>query len=142
MEPKISVENPPHGIRELCELAFNLEGLKPCWTFGDTIYNPHKGALDRALLVHEVTHMKQQQDTPVAWWHKYLQDEHFRYEQELEAYKNQYIVYTQEIKDKNALFRALYSLATDLSGPMYGNVVSKQRALSLIKNKKLSTQNA
>lgn len=130
---KILVEDPPFNIRALCEEVFDLSGLQPCWTFADTLYNPHNGRIDKALFAHEGTHSIQQGDTPVKWWMQYLEDPAFRFAQELEAYRVQYKVLQEELKDRNALYRALVAIASDLSGKMYGNMCPTTEAMRLIR---------
>ena len=132
---KISTENPPHNIRELCEVNFDLKNKKPVFTFGDTIYNPHNGVLDIALLEHEKLHSIQQGKKPVEWWYRYFQESEFRFDQELEAYRVQYKVASKNIKGKNQHFEFLKMIAKDLSDGMYGNTCSFYKAMELIKNK-------
>jgi len=77
------------------------------------------------LLVHENTHLRQQQRiSPVVWWEKYFSDMYFRLSQEVEAYHNQYL-YNKEI---------LNEIARDLSSPLYGSICTYKQALALIKN--------
>lgn len=129
---KISPENPPHNIRELCEVTFDIDCKDIVFTFEDTIYNVHTD-LDHGVIAHEATHTKQQSDAPVEWWDIYLHDADFRFSQELEAYRAQYKVYQKQTKDREVLFKHLYRLATDLSGPIYGFVCTRQEAMRLIK---------
>ena len=60
------------------------------FTYGDTIYNPSGRPIPDHLIAHEARHFKQQGNDPAAWWDKYLVDKEFRFEQEAEAYANQY----------------------------------------------------
>ncbi len=57
--------------------------------YGDTIYNPSKRKLTPDIEYHESIHSKQQGDTPDIWYAKYLTDNSFRLDQELEAYSKQ-----------------------------------------------------
>ena len=131
---KYSFENPPFKIRELSEENFDLKKVLPVWTYGDTIYNPHQQIINRVLLEHEKIHQKQQGDKPAGWWHKYFNDDKFRFEQELEAYRHQYQFVKSFIKGRNDLFNFLKAIAGDLSGSMYGNMCSLQEAIAMIKN--------
>lgn len=130
---KISTDNPPHNIRELCEEVFDLTGKIPVWTFRDTIYNPHNAPIDKPLAAHEATHCLQQGDSPATWWDRYFTDEQFRFEQEVEAYRNQYQEAKKHIKDRNQLYRYLRVLAGDLASPMYGSICTVQQAIDKIK---------
>jgi len=105
------------------------------FTYGDIIYYPYmKRAIPDHLIVHEKTHSRQQGNNPAEWWDKYLADTNFRLDQELEAYQKQYAYYVA--KNHNLKDRAwfLEAIAGDLSGAMYGNLITKLDAMELIKN--------
>lgn len=104
-------------------------------TYGDTIYNPSGQALPTHLIEHEETHRDQQGNDPDGWWGRYLVDPYFRTEQEAEAYGNQYVFICDKVKDRNHRARILNELASKLSGPTYGKVLSHVAALALIKKK-------
>ncbi|RLF07585.1 MAG: hypothetical protein DRJ64_02660 [Thermoprotei archaeon] len=106
------------------------------FTYGDTIYNPANGHIDRALEKHEAVHSRQQGDEPDVWWAKYIASEDFRLSQEVEAYQTQYREKKQMIKDKNQLFRYANQLATDLSSNLYGKVINHQDAMTAITSTK------
>lgn len=108
-------------------------GKNVIFTFGNTIYNPSGGDIDLPLMAHEQTHSIQQENIgPEEWWKKYLSDNNFRLEQELQAYKIQYKYYCNVIKDRNARYKFLNRIASDLSSEVYGNLISKSDALSKI----------
>lgn len=103
------------------------------FTYGDTIYAPYiYFELPIELFVHEETHMKQQNHEPKLWWGKYLASPDFRLEQELEAYRNQYHYFLKH-NDRNKAYFLLRRIAEDLASEMYGNIVSFDEAISLIK---------
>jgi hypothetical protein len=103
------------------------------FTYGDTIYSPTTQEISRNLEVHEAVHMRQQGDDPAGWWERYLLDDEFRLSQEVEAYHEQYKFVQQDVKDRNLRTRFLMKIAADLSGPMYGNIVTHRQALNMIK---------
>jgi hypothetical protein len=117
------------------QAAFGLDKNAPIvFTYGDRIYNPTSGNVDDALVAHEETHCIQQAKIGIErWWDEYLKNPHFRMEQEIEAYRRQYKFAKAKIKDRNMVSRFLVSIARDLSGPMYGNVVNFQEAMKIIK---------
>jgi len=123
---KIINEFPPNYKK--IEKVFNLSGITPVFTYGDTIYNPHKCIIPRDLIIHEETHMRQQY-YPTEWWDRYLIDPTFRLEQELEAYRNQFKFYRGAVK---GWMPFLKRIASDLSGRMYGNIISYQDAFNAI----------
>lgn len=102
------------------------------FTYGNKLYNPHKGHVDEHLMKHEETHARQQGDDPAAWWKKYLSDPEFRLQQEAEAYGRQYRSFAVH-HDRNKVFFFLHGIAYDLSSGIYGNIISLEEAKKLIK---------
>lgn len=86
------------------------------------------------LLAHEGCHVKQQETVGGAkrWWKRYLTDDHFLLEVEIEAYKEQYRFMAKYIKDRNERFRYATRLATALASPQYGSLISQSEALRCI----------
>lgn len=121
---KILLEKPPKHVWEGAHKCFDLSGKRPIFTYGNTIYNPHEGVIDDALVAHEEVHMKQQGSDPDAWWERYFEDPQFRYEQEAEAYKAQYRFARRVTNNRERLAKALHIWASDLSSPMYGSVAT------------------
>ncbi len=103
------------------------------FTYGDTIYAPNGVPIPDHLLAHEEVHAFQQAN-PDEWWEKYLTDVNFRLEQETEAYQMQYRAFCKHHKDKNARFRFLHSVTTDLSSKIYGSIISYNAAIIAIKS--------
>jgi len=137
-------------------------GMQPSegtlYAYGDKIYNPSGGEIPPDLIVHEEKHIKQQYDlAPIIkhgeagpstetpdrdleqgaeiWWKRYVEDEYFRLEQELQAYAAQFRYVCKFQKDRNARSKILLNYAAVLSGPMYGNMVSHMGAYEMIKDK-------
>jgi len=130
----ISKEKPPQWI---------LDAVKEKWgvvwestvifTYGDII-STSSGSMTEDLIAHEQTHVRQQKAMGAdLWWKRYLEDDEFRYSQELEAYRNQYQWLVKNIKDRNEVFKYLEHYARSLSGAMYGNMVQYSVAFKLIK---------
>lgn len=130
---KIVNQFPPRY--EEIKKAFNLDPKSPIvFTVGETIYNPMGCVIDEPLMKHEETHFLQQTDTGIDyWWDRYLTDPKFRFYQELSAYQKQYQLAKRVIKDRESLHRFLWNISRDLSGPMYGNIINFQEAMSKIK---------
>lgn len=106
------------------------------FTYAPHIYSPSGSDLDRALIRHEETHLKQQNSDPAQWWDRYLKDPQWRLEQELEAYQAQFKKAKQVFRVKKVIENLLHNIATDLSGDLYGNIISYGEAKKLIKNRK------
>jgi hypothetical protein len=129
---KIIIDYPPNI--EQIDKVFNVKNTKGIvYAYGDVLYNPDNGVIDVPLIAHEQTHTIQQGDSPEEWWVKYLNDSEFRLSQEIEAYRNQYIKYCDLVKDKNKRFNFLRKIASDLSSPMYGNIIKLEEALKVLK---------
>lgn len=127
-------QNPPN--HKAIAKRFNIKGRNNIvYTYGDKLYVPGGDgiAIDPHLMKHEETHVKQQAEIGVeAWWDKYLTDDNFRFIQELEAYRNQYR--SMNVLPLNQRLAYLDHIATDLSGPMYGDMLSKDEAIQVITN--------
>lgn len=112
---------------------FNLKGKIVVFTYGDILYNPYNGDIPDHLLAHEQIHAEQQKKFPIveAWWDKYMADDKFRLDQEVEAYRAQY-QYASAYMSKKLLQNLLIKIATDLSSPVYGSMINYETAKSLI----------
>lgn len=83
-----------------------------------------KGHIQPHLLIHEQTHLNQQEKIGVIeWWKKYFNDPDFRISQEIEAYHNQY-------KYNPAIIN---EIARDLSSSLYGSIINYKSAMASIK---------
>ncbi len=131
MAMKIVYDYPPNYTDIL--VRFGLLNESVIFTYGDTIYSPTAQEIPPHLEVHEKVHMHQQGNDPASWWERYLLEDEFRLSQEVEAYHEQYQFVRQDVKDPNRRTRLLMKIASDLSGPMYGNIVTHRQALNMIK---------
>jgi len=88
---KISTEKPPQWILDAVKSQWNVDWeSNVIFTYEDTI-STSSGEMSEDLIAHEQTHIRQQAEMGAdVWWKRYLEDDQFRYEQELEAYQNQY----------------------------------------------------
>lgn len=101
--------------------------------YGDTIYAPHlQGSLPPHLIVHEETHFAQQRAAggPEAWWRRYIDDPQFRLEQELEAYRAQWVAISVLPRAKRR--ELLAHICKSLASRMYGGLVTKDQARALV----------
>ena len=129
----IKREKPP--VWDKLVKAFGVEWGTICVAYDKDIYCGDKANLSTDVIVHESVHLARQEKDPVQWWENYMKNKEFRFTEELIAYHTQYDYLKDNVKDKNQLARFLFNLARDLSGPMYGSVVSHSEALRLIKMK-------
>lgn len=127
-------EKPPVWL--LLKMAFPKADLdRVVVAFGNKIYVPF-GSTDLSgdLIAHEETHLKQQKHSAAVawvWWQKYIISKSFRRTQELEAYRVQY----QYLRrwNKHEAHAGLLQMVRDFSSEMYGNIITADEALKLIK---------
>lgn len=82
------------------------------------------------LYVHEMVHLKQQQEIGLTnWVYDFLEYPAKRLEYELEAYRAQ----IRSIKDRNHKTRVRFQSAQNLSSDLYGSIISFSDALELLK---------
>lgn len=103
------------------------------FTYGYKLYVPGGKSVevDKHLLIHEETHAAQQTAMGVEkWWEQYLSEPQFRLVNEVEAYRNQYrSMGSLSLRQRKGY---LDHIVKDLSGAMYGNVVSPEYAYRLV----------
>jgi len=125
------VQSYPPNYKEICQRIPAVKKNKYIiFTYGDTIYNPAGIQLRSDIIVHERVHIERQTD-PVAWWSQYLVDPAFRMQEELVAYQTQY-EYIVKCYNRSLRRKLLSAIASDLSGSMYGNMITKEQAIKLI----------
>lgn len=103
------------------------------FTYGYNIHSIRQLTPD--LLVHEMVHVRQQTTGPLSpdeWWERYLEDSDFRLAQETEAYKEQVVFLRKVVKNREDVAKQVHRIAQLLSGPIYGNLISYQQAMSAI----------
>jgi hypothetical protein len=128
------VQGFPPNIEKI-KAKFNLTGKSPIFCWGEIIYYPGGTELPEHLIVHESVHSEQQKEAggPEIWWAQYLDDPGFRLSQEGTAYRAQY-QFIKAHDSRQVRRQMLKFFATDLSSPMYGNLVSHDEAIKLIEN--------
>jgi hypothetical protein len=101
-------------------------------TYGDTIYCKWK--VKEPKLTHEKVHIKQQKEMGVdEWWDKYLSDEQFRLQQELEAYKAEIEWIKENVKGFVLKDKMISKIIMDISSDMYGGIISFNKAKNKLK---------
>lgn len=128
---KIVNANPPN-YEQICKAipAVRLNrGI--IFTYGAILYVPSGVEIPDHLMAHEETHTVQQGWDVDKWWDRYLTDTEFRLQQEVEAYQNQYAVLLDKYSRQQRRF-ILSKISEDLSGAMYGKLISKDYAKTLI----------
>lgn len=121
--------------------AFPVKGVPGViYAYGDRIYAPgSKGDLPSWILAHEEVHGRQQKDNcPFCleacvkdWWAEYITGYQFRLEQEIPAHRAEWQSYQSDGYDNHG-YDYLDRIAARLSGPLYGNLISKEGAIEEI----------
>lgn len=116
-----------------CKDRFGVEWGDVIITYYPKIHTPIQ--LTEAKLVHELTHLKQQEEYIGGvkdWWARYLQDDEFRLSQELEAYRQEVVWIMENIRDRSKRYFLIRQIRKDLSSSIYGGLVSFEEATKLL----------
>lgn len=132
---KILIADPPNIEAIKARFAIRPED-RVIFTYGDTIYNPggHPIEQNPDLIAHEEVHTRQQGSDPAGWWERYLIDDSFRLNQEIEAYRVQYRKFKTMTRDRQAIALLAHNIAKVLSGHIYGNIIDYYEARQRIKS--------
>jgi len=129
---KIKHKRPPNYDEIIKHFPAVADMSGVIFTYGDTLYVPSGNDIPDHLMKHEETHQRQQEELGKdVWWEYYFDNPNFRLMQEVEAYRNQY-AHIKEHSNRQSRRQLLQQLAKDLSRPMYGNLVSREKAKKLI----------
>lgn len=110
----------------------DVQGVVYC--YGDAIYNPFGIDVPKWIVDHEIVHSARQGDDPAGWWVTYIADPKFRFDEELLGHIEEYRSFCAEYSRNRAARRTyLTAIAKRLAGPVYGNIVSVDRAKAMIK---------
>ena len=114
--------------------AFPMDKFtRAIFCYGSTIYNPSGGAISEALVEHEAVHEAQQGSSINEWWRAYIVDPAFRLAQEIPAHQREYEVFCETARDRVARRLYLSNISRRLASPLYGNLITLDRARTLIK---------
>lgn len=104
------------------------------FSWGDSIYNPSAGTIPKQILAHEAVHgQRQLVDGIEKWWKLYIEEETFRFQEELPAHQEEYKVYCTMTNDREQRARYLHRIACRLAGELYGRCCSYMDARKQIK---------
>jgi len=103
------------------------------FVFKDTIFTNNEISYD--ILAHEGKHLAQQNKIGAKKWIKrYLKEDSFRLIQEIEAYRHQ-LKTVRKTGDRQEYAHILIECAMNISSKLYGNIITYQEALKLLKQK-------
>lgn len=129
--PEVVNENPPN-IEEIAK-HFPI-GRHVVYAYGNKIFNPNHLVLRPSILLHEQVHLNQQGDNPEGWWHRYIEEPQFRLDQEFEAHLAEYrAMLYHATSNRHEQRAALKVVARKLASPLYGKLISVQKAARALK---------
>lgn len=106
------------------------------FSWGDTIFNPSGEEIHRSLIAHEMIHLTRQGLAPgsalARWWQDYLTDPAFRFEEEKLAHIAEFGWWRLHSSGRIRNL-ALDFIAGRLSGPLYGRMISRPQAETLLR---------
>lgn len=92
-----------------------------------------KNDVEPQKLIHEKVHLDRQAGIGNdVWWTCYLEDPAFRLQEEKLAYKAEAVFLKKYIKDREIVFHMLRELASNMASDIYGRMVTKEEALTLL----------
>lgn len=126
-----SKEKPP--VYDECVKRFGVNWKRGViFTYGNTIHCRY--TISEQKIAHELTHVTQQKIIGTeTWWQRYFNDVDFRLSQELEAYENEVRWVRSNIINRRLQQQTLEEIVFDLSGSMYGNIITREEAKKLLK---------
>lgn len=115
-----------------------LKAKFPCgpatiFSFGPVIYRPNRQPISPHIMEHENVHGQRQTDIGLeTWWRRYIDESAFRFEEELVAHRREYKVFCTINTRAVAQSRQLDIIAKRLAGPLYGSLISVERAKGML----------
>ncbi len=84
--------------------------------------------------IHEEVHLKRQAEIGnEIWWKSFIESDQFRLEEEVLAYRAEVSFLKKNIKNREVIFHMTRELALALSSDIYGNIISPQDALKMLR---------
>lgn len=132
----------PPNYAEIAE-RFPVKGRPMLFAWGGTIYATNGAAVPGHKMRHEAIHGARQScylgegsqgshDRLVNWWRRYLDDPVFRLNEEVPAHVAEYLALCETGSGRAARRRALAEVSKQLASPLYGGLISCERARRVI----------
>lgn len=122
MKQQIVIGQYPPNYPAIIEAFPSARRSGVIFSYGDKIYAPKASAenITEHLRAHEAVHGERQIKMGVErWWHMYIIDVKFRYQEELLAHRAEYLSMTYGA-NRNQRRAALKMIAGRLASPLYG----------------------
>lgn len=128
--PLREINDRPPNFEAIAAVFPGAHGEGVIFAYGNAIYNPNNTEIPPYLWAHERVHCERQLDIGVeVWWDRYLTDGQFRYHEELLAHRAEWKSMKDNIHHRHHRRKMLKLLAERLAHPLYGRMVSKEKAL-------------
>lgn len=116
---KIEWFNPPN-YADIVKVLPAVARRTCIFTYGDTIFNPHKIDILPPIHAHELEHCNRQGGAPGLWWQRYLADPAFRFTEELYGHVAEYRALTRMAGVSRHIRRgAHHAILQKLGDPLY-----------------------
>lgn len=130
---QVVIDQPPNYAEIVARFpAVGQYQRKVIFAVGDVIYNPRRMEISPALFVHEGVHGHRQGANPFEWWKRYLDDDEWRFAEEMVAHVAEYEA-TVAGAGRQVRRRAFKQVASKLASPIYEFQMNTKRATQLMK---------
>lgn len=124
------IKDYPPNYSEIVQAFPQVLKQRVIFAYAPYIYAPHSTEIAPELIAHEKVHIARQMDGGVQeWWYLYIEDPEFRYEEELLAHVEEYKTVLASTQNRNIRRSALKIIAKKLSAPLYGRMMTPEKAL-------------
>jgi hypothetical protein len=110
----------------------HARGAKILYCWGTTIYASNGAICGPEKVAHETIHAIRQGDDVEGWWWRYIADAAFRFAEEVPAHIAEYIFLCDSESGRAARRRNLARIASALASPLYGRLVTAEKAKRVI----------
>lgn len=125
----------PPNYRAILEVFPGASRPGVIFAYDDTIYVPSGSDLPPSLIEHEKIHLfRQRKSGPDMWWHLYLTNPSFMYNEEVLAHAAEYKFIAANAPSRQVRRSSLKMVSKRLSGGLYGAGITRTKAEADILN--------
>ena len=129
------IDSRPPNFAQIVKAFKGAERPGVIFAYAPDIYAPGAKDLPQSLIAHELVHICRQEAMGVElWWDKYIEDEDFRFMEELIAHQAEYNDLITTSPSRVVRRMALKLVAKKLASGLYGKIITTQKAMELMKN--------
>lgn len=124
---------PPEPMRTRILDTFPLaRSMRVMFAWGKTIFAANGAVAGPEKIAHEAIHMIRQGDDVLGWWERYCADVNFRLTEEIPAHVAEYLFLCESDSSRASRRRSLATIAKALASPLYGQMLTPEKAKRLI----------